>query len=344
MSDVLVSSYSDGFLDSQFVTLGGIISDFATGDSGVSVYNPINVVSAYYGEELERLKEENRFLREWNQQLESENGELEMENREYSETFASIRPLLAQTRSPGDGNFLSDLSDSLPISKLDPISASITAINDGIFLISKYDEDSDALYYSQNISAEEVFQNVSTDLSFEELGRRAEENSRNAGELSGKTETLSTKTDVLDGVIGGVDVSPIEELGEHISEYGENLKEFLKKDKISKIYAETKYTTLKLFAKNDFQAIQSVTKFKIPEFRDGYSRHLYVYVECGTDTRVVFASEDKQRFCFADNRLSQVLKRGDKVLIEVKEVSKDEFLVSCSGKLSEIPEEYLYNQ
>jgi hypothetical protein len=66
-------------------------------------------------------------------------------------------------------------------------------------------------------------------------------------------------------------------------------------------------------------------------------------VDCGTDTRVVFASEGKQRFCFGDDRLSGVLKRGEKVLIEIKEVAKDEFFVSCSGKLTEIPEEYTNN-
>jgi hypothetical protein len=94
MSDVLVSSFSDGFVDSQFITLGAVISDYASGDDSVSVYNSVNVVSAFYGAELERLREENRFLREWNQRLEEENGELEDENREYSETFRQIQPVL----------------------------------------------------------------------------------------------------------------------------------------------------------------------------------------------------------------------------------------------------------
>jgi hypothetical protein len=85
---------------------------------------------------------------------------------------------------------------------------------------------------------------------------------------------------------------------------------------------------LKLFAKNYYETSLPIAKFNIPDFIDGYSRHLYIIFNNRYDSWVFFSSTTDQTF-YSNGQLERIVKKGVHIF-DVKELSKNVFYVKMN--------------
>ena len=85
---------------------------------------------------------------------------------------------------------------------------------------------------------------------------------------------------------------------------------------------------LRLFAKNYYETTSPIAKFKIPDFIDGYSRHLYLIFNNKYDSLIFFSSGQNQKF-FSDGAFDRVVKKGVHIF-DIKEMQKDVFYIKMA--------------
>lgn len=116
---------------------------------------------------------------------------------------------------------------------------------------------------------------------------------------------------------------------EETAQYERQIVDVLDKDKcVRPPKSESGVYQLHLFAKNQIETGDHIVKMKIPSFKSGFSRHLYVILRNWHQSTLVFKTPEPQEF-FSRDTINGTVPPGLHVL-DVKEISDGKFYIAQS--------------
>ena len=213
-----------------------------------------------------------------------------------------------------------------PISKLDGISS---LQEQDKFLISEYNISSDSLYYTRSIRFENLKYSVSSDFSVSSIRESADINISMTKEVSSSYLSVRTDTDEFAEKFENNEISTrmIPRLSADTIHLSNQLSDVLDTDMI--YYPKRDQTNnipLSLFAKNFYETSYPIMKFRIPDFMEGYSRHVYLILNIRLDSWIFFSADREMTF-FSNRSLDRIMERGTWML-DIKEIEKDVFFIN----------------
>jgi len=213
----------------------------------------------------------------------------------------------------------------MPISKLTGLHG---ISDDAEFLVSQYSVSSDSLYYQVQTRYDNVEQDLSTDVDLDGIRLSAGLNRENIAAVSGSFEVLSNSIGDFAEKFAENE-STTRKLPHFIDEteqYETQVSDVLFKDVcVWPVKDGNGVFELDLFAKNQIETGDSLVKAKIPAFRPGFSRHLYIILRNLRQTTLVFTSDERQEFLYGTT-VGEAVPPGTHVL-DVKEVGNGRFYV-----------------